>query len=98
MLAIVQMEWRGQSLSISRAEELDCRAPILFDPWSSERPAALSASRLLDLRQAHAFVQINRDEQSRALRRRHVKVLGIDDTIAANHANVDYSASQQKYA
>jgi len=69
----------------------------LGDPWAFERPVALSASRLLDLRRADALVQINCDAQSRALRNRRVKVPGIDDAIAANHARVDHSVPQQKY-
>jgi len=75
MLAIVQMERRGQSLSISSADGVF----------------------LLDLRRADALVQINCDAQSRALRNRRVKVPGIDDAIAANHARVDHSVPQQKY-
>jgi hypothetical protein len=64
MLAIVQMERRGQSLGISSADRT---------------------------------VRINRDAQGRALRYRRVKVAGIDDAIAANHAHVDHSVPQQKY-
>jgi len=73
MLAMVQMEWRGQPLSISRADEIrllgiDLVRPLT--PWALERPA--------DDRQAAC--------STCAGRYRRVKVPGIDDAIAANHA------------
>jgi hypothetical protein len=43
------------------------------------------------------MVQINRDAQSGTLRYRRVKIVGIDDAIAANPAHVDHSVPQQKH-
>jgi hypothetical protein len=73
MLAMVQMEWRGQSFGISRADGI--RLPGIdlvrpFTPWAFEGPAAY--------RQAAC--------PTCAGRYRRVKVAGIDDAIAANHA------------
>jgi hypothetical protein len=71
MLAMVQMEWRGQSLGISRADGI--RLPGI-DPVRSltpfEGPAAYRQAACLTC----------------AGRYRRVKVPGIDDAIAANHA------------
>src|SRR5712675_67669 len=81
-------------------------APFLFIcllscRWNGEaNHSALSSADgicLLDLRRADALVQINCDAQSRALRYRRVRIAGIDDAIAVNHARVDHSVPRQKY-
>jgi hypothetical protein len=73
MLAMVQMEWRGRSLSISRADGIlllgiDLVRPVT--PWAFEGPAAYRQAACLTC----------------AGRYRRVKVPGIDDAIAANRA------------
>jgi hypothetical protein len=73
MLAMVQMEWRCRSFGISRADGI--RLPGIdlvrpFTPWAFEGPAAYRQAACLTC----------------AGRYRRVKVPGIDDAIAANHA------------